>query len=102
MLTILYDPYKNEVITGDDNGRIIFWNLKYGKPTHVTRVSRKKCSVVKIGFVHNPEGKNKLLYASCMDNCIYFIKLPISWLNNDEVEQYEKIEIKSRSDLEAQ
>ena len=101
MLTILYDPDKNEVITGDDNGRIIFWNLKYGKPTHVTRVSRKKCSVVKIGFVHNPEGKNKLLYASCMDNCIYFIKLPISWLNNDEVEQYEKIEIKSRSDLEA-
>ena len=101
MLTILYDPDKNEVITGDDNGRIIFWNLKYGKPTHVTRVSRKKKSVVKIRFVENPEGKNKLLYVSCMDNCIYFIKLPISWLNNDDVEKYEKIEIKSRSDLEA-
>ena len=101
MLTILYDPDKNEVITGDNNGRIIFWNLKYGKPTHVTRVSRKKNSVVKIRFVENPEGNNKLLYVSCMDNCVYFIKLPINWLNNDDVEQYEKIEIKSRSDLEA-
>ena len=101
MLTVLYDPDKNEVITGDDNGRIIFWNLKYGKPTHVTRVSRKKSSVVKIRFVDNPEDNNKLLFASCMDNCVYFIKLPINWLNNDEVEKYEKMEIKSRSDLEA-
>ena len=101
MLTVLYDQDKNEVITGDDNGRIIFWNLKYGKPVHVTRVSRKKSPVVKIRFVDNPEDDSKLLYASCMDNCVYFIKLPINWLNNNEVEQYEKIEIKSRSDLQA-
>ena len=101
MLTALYDQDKNEVITGDNNGRIIFWNLKYGKPTHVTRVSRKKSPVVKIRFVDNPEDDCKLLYASCMDNCIYFIKLPVNWLNNNEVEQYEKIEIKNRSDLQA-
>ena len=101
MLTVLYDQDKNEVITGDDNGRIIFWNLKYGKPTHVTRVSRKKSAVVKIRFLNNPENNNKLLYASCLDKCIYFILLPVNWLNNDEVEQYEKIEIKNRSDLEA-
>ena len=101
MLTVLYDQDKNEVITGDDNGRIIFWNLKYGKPTHVTRVSRKKSPVVKIRFLNNPETNNKLLYASCLDNCIYFILLPVKWLNNGEVEQYEKIEIKNRSDLEA-
>ena len=36
-----------------------------------------------------------------MDNCVYFIKLPLNWLNNDDIEKYEKIEIKSRSDLEA-
>ena len=101
ILTVLYDPDKNEVITGDDNGRIIFWNLKNGKPVHVTRVSRKKKSVIKIRFVENPEEKNKLLYVSCMDNCVYFIKLPLNWLNNDDIEKYEKIEIKSRSDLEA-
>ena len=101
MLTVLYDTDKNEVITGDDNGRIIFWNLKYGKPVHVTRVSRKKSPVVKIRFVNNPEDDSKLLFASCLDNCVYFIKLPINWLNNDDVEQYEKIEIKSRSDLQA-
>ena len=56
---------------------------------------------MKIRFVDNPEGDSKILFASCMDNNIYFIKLPVNWLNNDDVEKYEKMEIKSRSDLEA-
>ena len=45
--------------------------------------------------------KNKLLFVSCLDNSIYFIKLPLKWLNNDDVEQYEINEIKNRSDLDA-
>ena len=99
--TIIYEPDTNQVITGDDQGRIIFWSLKYGKPIHVTRVSKKKKCVMKIRFVENSEEKNKLLFVSCLDNSIYFIKLPLKWLNNDEIEQYELIEIKSRSDLDA-
>ena len=99
--TIIYDYEENQVITGDEQGRIIFWSLKYGKPIHVTRVSRKKKCIMKIRFVENSEGKNKLLFISCLDNATYFIKLPIKWLNNDEVEKYEQIEIKIRSDLDA-
>ena len=101
MKTIIYDPDTNEVITGDDQGRIIFWSLKYGKPIHVTRVSKKKKCIRKIRFVENSEENNKLLFVSCMDNGVYFIRLPLKWLNNDEIEKYELIEIKSRSDLDA-
>ena len=99
--SIVYESETNQVITGDDHGRIIFWSLKYGKPIHVTRVSRKKKCIMKMRFVENSEEKNKLLFVSCLDNSIYFIKLPLKWLNNDEIEQYELIEIKSRSDLDA-
>ena len=101
MKSIIYDSDTNQIITGDDNGRIIFWSLKYGKPIHVTRVSRKKKCVMLVRFVENSEEKNKLLFVSCMDNSVYFIRLPLKWLNNDEVEKYELIEIKSRSDLDA-
>ena len=99
--TVIYDPDTNQVISGDNYGRLIFWSLKYGKPIHVTRVSRKKLSIMKIRFVQNIEGNNKLLFVSCLDNCVYFIKLPIKWLNNEDIEKYELIEIKNRSDLDA-
>ena len=56
---------------------------------------------MKIRFVENSEEKNKLLFISCLDNSVYFVKLPLKWLNNDDVEKYEQIEIKSRSDLDA-
>jgi hypothetical protein len=56
---------------------------------------------MKIRFVENSEEKNKLLLVSSMDNSVYFIRLPLKWLNNDDVEKYELIEIKSRSDLDA-
>ena len=56
---------------------------------------------MKIRFVENSEEKNKLLFISCLDNSVYFVKLPIKWLNNDDVEKYEQIEIKNRSDLDA-
>ena len=101
MKTIIYNPDTNEIITGDDQGRIIFWSLKYGKPIHVTRVSRKKKCIMKIKFVENSEEKNKLLLVSSKDNSVYVIRLPLKWLNNDDVEKYELIEIKSRSDLDA-
>jgi WD40 repeat protein len=99
--TIIYDYDTNQIITGDEQGRIIFWSLKYGKPIHVTRVSKKKKCVMKIRFIENSVENNKLLFVSCLDNSIYFIKLPLKWLNNDDVEQYELIEIKNRSDLDA-
>ena len=95
----LYDSDTNQVISGDNYGRIIFWSLKYGKPVHVTKISNK--AIVRIRFIENSEEENKLLLVSCMDNNIYFVKLPLKWLNNEDVERYEIIEIKNRSDLNA-
>lgn len=46
---------------------------------------------MKIRFVENSEENNKLLFASSADNSIYFIKLPIKWLDNDDFEKYEQI-----------
>ena len=99
--TIIYDSDLNQVITGDEQGRVIFWSLKYGKPIHVTRVSSSKSCILKMRFVENSEESNKLLFISCANKTIYFLKLPLKWVNNEDIEKYEKIEIKNRSDLDA-
>ena len=98
---VLYDSDTNQVISGDNYGRIIFWSLKFGKPIHVTRVSPNGKSINKIRFIENSEEPNKLLFVSCLDNSVYFIKLPLKWVENEDVEKYEQIEIKARSDLDA-
>ena len=99
--SILYDPETNEVITGDNYGRLIFWNLKYGKPIHVTKVNQNGKGICKIRFIENSEEPNKLLLVSCYDNSIYFVKLPLKWVDNEDIEKYEQVEIKIRSDLNA-
>ena len=97
----IYDPETNEVITGDNYGRLIFWNLKYGKPIHVTKVNQNGKGICKIRFIDNSEEPNKILLVSCLDNTIYFVKLPLKWVDNEDIEKYEQVEIKVRSDLDA-
>ena len=99
--TVLYDSETNQVITGDNNGRLIFWSLKYGKPIHVTKVSPNGKGIIKIRFIENSEEPNKLLLVSCLDNNVYFVKLPLKWVENEDIEKYEQVEIKVRSDLDA-
>ena len=97
----IYDPETNEVISGDNYGRLIFWNLKYGKPIHVTKVNQNGKGICKIRFIDNSEEPNKILLVSCLDNTIYFVKLPLKWVDNEDIEKYEQVEIKVRSDLNA-
>ena len=99
--SVIYDPETNEVITGDNYGRLIFWNLKYGKPIHVTKVNQNGKGICKIRFIDNSEEPNKILLVSCLDNTIYFVKLPLKWVDNEDIEKYEQVEIKVRSDLDA-
>ena len=99
--SVIYDPETNEVITGDNYGRLIFWNLKYGKPIHVTKVNQNGKGICKIRFIDNSEEPNKILLVSCLDNTIYFVKLPLKWVDNEDIEKYEQVEIKVRSDLNA-
>ena len=99
--TVLYDSDTNQVISGDNSGRLIFWSLKYGKPIHVTKVSPNGKAIIRIRFIENSEEPNKLLFVSCLDNSIYFVKLPLKWVENEDIEKYEQVEIKARSDLDA-
>ena len=99
--TVIYDPDTNQVISGDNYGRLIFWSLKYGKPIHVTKVSQSGKGIIRIRFIENSEEPNKLLLVSCLDNSLYFVKLPLKWVDNEDIEKYEQVEIKSRSDLDA-
>lgn len=99
--SVIYDPDNNQVISGDNYGRLIFWSLKYGKPVHVTKVSPSGKSIVRVRFIENSEEPNKLLLVSCLDNSVYFVKLPLKWVENEDIEKYEQVEIKARSDLDA-
>ena len=99
--SILYDSDTNQVITGDNYGRLIFWSLKYGKPIHTTKVTPNGKGICKIRFIDNSEEPNKLLLVSCTDNNVYFVKLPLKWVENEDIEKYEQVEIKVRSDLDA-
>jgi WD40 repeat protein len=99
--SVLYDPDTNQVISGDNSGRLIFWSLKYGKPIHVTKVSPSGKAIIRVRFIENSEEPNKLLLISCLDNCVYFVKLPLKWVDNEDIEKYEQVEIKARSDLDA-
>ena len=98
--SILYDSDTNQVITGDNYGRLIFWSLKYGKPIHCTKVTPNGKGICKIRFIENSEEPNKLLLVSCLDNSIYFVKLPLKCVENEDIEKYEQVEIKVRSDLD--
>ena len=99
--SVLYDPDTNQVISGDNSGRLIFWSLKYGKPIHVTKVSPSGKAIIRVRFIENSEEPNKLLLVSCLDNSVYFVKLPLKWVENEDIEKYEQVEIKARSDLDA-
>ena len=99
--SVIYDSDTNQVISGDNYGRLIFWSLKYGKPIHVTKVSPNGKAITRIRFIENSEEPNKLLLVSCLDSSVYFVKLPLKWVDNEDIEKYEQVEIKVRSDLDA-
>ena len=58
-------------------------------------------AILRIRFIDNSEEPNKLLLVSSVDNNIYFVKLPLKWVENEDIEKYEQVEIKIRSDLNA-
>ena len=67
--------------------------------TQTNYINKCLFNITKIRFIENSEEKNKMLVISCVDNNIYFVKLPLKWLDNEEIETYEQVEIKNRSDL---
>ena len=97
--SILWEKERNFVVTGDVGGRVFFWDLRKGLPFMVMKISAK--AVIRMRWVENTEEENKLILITCADHSFYFLRLPLKWLDNEEIEDFEKIEIKNISDLNA-
>ena len=91
---VKYYREKNELITGDENGRILIWNLKTGKSIYSWNAHEGP--ITQMVFI--PE--MKLIISTGKDKYIKTWRLPEKWMNDDVVE-FEKTELKNISDTKA-
>ena len=88
---IMFNDENNELITGDQKGKIIIWSLKIGKTIFAWRGHQDA-----ITQMFYDSGK-KILITGGKDKKIIFWKLPEKW-ENEEFEKFEKEEIKNLND----
>jgi WD40 repeat protein len=91
---IRYNEEDNELITGDQDGKIIVWNLKMGKSIYTWKAHNGAITQM------NYDSAHKILITGGKDKKITFWKLPEKWVNED-VEKFEKDEIKNLNDTMA-
>ena len=91
---VRYNEENNELITGDQNGRVIVWNLKMGKTIYTWKAHTGAITQM------NYDAAHKILITGGKDKKIIFWKLPEKWINED-VERFEKDEIKNLNDTMA-
>lgn len=88
---VKYYREKNELITGDENGRIIVWNLKTGKSIYSWNAHEGP--ITQIVFL--PE--IRLLISGGKDKYFRTWRLPEKWMDDDVV-KFEQTELKNISD----
>ena len=88
---IMFNDENNELITGDQKGKITIWSLKIGKSIFAWRGHEGA-----ITQMFYDSGK-KMLISGGKDKKIIFWKLPENW-ENEEFEKFEKEEIKNLND----
>ena len=86
---IKYNSLGHELIAGDEDGRVTIWKLKTGKPIYVWE-AHPKSAITQMEW----DQKNLLLWTGSKDKRIKIWRLPEKWLN-DDVEDFEKKEIKN-------
>ena len=91
---IRYNEEDNELITGDQDGKIIVWNLKLGKTIYTWKAHNGAITQM------NYDSAHKILITGGKDKKIIFWKLPEKWVNED-IERFEKDEIKNLNDTMA-
>ena len=91
---IRYNEENNELLTGDQDGRIIVWNLKMGKTIYTWKAHVGAITQMIYDAAH------KILITGGKDKKVIFWKLPEKWVNED-VEKFEKDEIKNLNDTMA-
>ena len=91
---VRYNEENNELLTGDQDGRVIVWNLKLGKTIYTWKAHTGAITQMIYDSAH------KILITGGKDKRIVFWKLPEKWVNED-VEKFEKDEIKNLNDTMA-
>ena len=94
MRIVRYNEENNELLTGDQEGRVIVWNLKLGKTIYTWKAHTG--AITQMIY----DGAHKILITGAKDKKIIFWKLPEKWVN-EEVEKFEKDEIKNLNDTMA-
>ena len=86
---IVYDENKKELITGDENGKIVVWSIKTGQPIFSWGAHNNGFAVTKLYY----DQAQRILISGAKDKTIKFWKLPDNWINSD-VLKFENEELK--------
>ena len=88
---IRYKEENNELITGDQNGKITIWSLKTGQSIFAWKAHEN--AITQIYY----DNENRTLISGGKDKKLLFWKLPEKWIN-EEVINFENNEIKILND----
>ena len=88
---VKYDSNRNELITGDQGGKVIIWSLKSGQSIYAWQAHASA-----ITQMHYDESKRVLLTTS-KDKKVTFWKFPQDWINED-LKRFEQDEIGNIND----
>ena len=91
---VIYIREENQLITGDDIGRILIWNLKTGKVIYAWKAHEN--SITKMDYNND----NKILITASKDKLIKSWRIPNKWFN-DDIRKFEENEIKNMNDTMA-
>ena len=91
---VKYYREQNQLITGDENGRIIIWNLKIGKS--IFSWNAHEGPITQMIFMP----QIKLIISAGKDKYFRTWRLPEKW-QNDDIIKFEQTEIKNISDTMA-
>ena len=94
LTVVKYYREQNQLITGDENGRIIVWNLKIGKS--IFSWNAHEGPITQMAFLP----QIKLIISAGKDKYFRTWKLPEKW-QNDDIVKFEQSEIKNISDTMA-
>jgi len=94
LTVVKYYREQNQLITGDENGRIIIWNLKIGKS--IFSWNAHEGPITQMVFMP----QIKLIISAGKDKYFRTWRLPEKW-QNDDVVKFEQSELKNISDMKA-
>jgi len=94
MRVIRYNEENSELLTGDQNGRVTVWSLKSGASIYAWQAHKGPITQMSYDSAH------KILITGGKDKKLIFWNLPEKWVNED-IERFEKDEIKNLNDTMA-